>query len=367
MLNVSRLPFVMLAMMCLLLGLWTGLIRIGWDFSLHSLWTVGGGPWSMMPTLTMHHGAIMVGGFLGTLISLEKVIPLKKKWLFSIPLLSASSIVFFALHQPAISFIFLILSGAGLILVFLQYFRKDKSLIYILMLAGSVCWFVGNVLLLTRDLYPLAFPWWFGFILFIIIAERLELMKFLPVTENKKKVLILLLILLLTGILFSFQGIWKGISGLALMAISVWLMRYDIIGISTRKEGLPRFIAVALLSGYFSMLLTGVFFIILDDQLLAYDIFVHTFFLGFVFSMIFAHGPIILPGVLGISVKPYHKILYGWLLILHISWMARVWADIFLAFDIRKVSGILSALAILGYFATVAILTTLGQRHAKVL
>ena len=36
-LNASRLPFVMLAMMCLLSELWTGLIRIGWGCILHSL------------------------------------------------------------------------------------------------------------------------------------------------------------------------------------------------------------------------------------------------------------------------------------------------------------------------------------------
>jgi hypothetical protein len=51
---------------------------------------------------------------------------------------------------------------------------------------------------------------------------------------------------------------------------------------------------------------------------------IHTFFLGFVFSMIFAHGPIILPGVLGISIKPYHPLLYVWLFFLHASWTIRL-------------------------------------------
>ncbi|MEX2233657.1 MAG: hypothetical protein WD824_15945 [Cyclobacteriaceae bacterium] len=80
----------------------------------------------------------------------------------------------------------------------------------------------------------------------------------------------------------------------------------------------------------------------------------HTFFLGFVFSMIFAHGPIILPGVLEIFVKPYSKILYAWLVLLHLSWIIRVARDIILEFQIRKISGIISTVSILCYFVTVA-------------
>jgi len=57
-----RIPFVVFAVINLLTGLWAGLIRSGWNFP--------GTP------LAVHHGAIMVGGFLTTLIILEKVVPL---------------------------------------------------------------------------------------------------------------------------------------------------------------------------------------------------------------------------------------------------------------------------------------------------
>ncbi len=343
MIKVSRIPFILLALLCLITGLWTGLSRIGWDLFL-------------LPA-TAHHGAIMVGGFLGTLISIEKIIPLKKKVLFLIPSSSGLSVFFFILNQPWWSIILLILASASLVLVFYAYLIRERSLIYALMLAGALSWLIGNILLLTRNFYPLAFPWWMGFILFVITSERLELMRFLPVSALKKKVFVGFLIAFVIGVVISFHGIGNIISGLALVAISVWLMRNDLIGITLKKNGLPQFVAVSLLCGYMALLLAGILFVTLSSQLLAYDAIVHTFFLGFVFSMIFAHGPIILPGVLGSSAKPFHKILYLWLFFLQSSWLIRIFADVYMATSWRKMSGFISALAIVAYFITMATLT----------
>lgn len=354
MINFFRLPFVFLAMVCLLLGLWTGLGRIGWNLHL-------------LPA-TVHHGAIMVGGFLGTLISLEKIIPLKKRMLYLVPVLSAASVVLYLLSLPSAGFVSLVLASAGLSAVFFYYFVRERNMIYLLMFAGGICWLTGNILLITQRFYPLSFPWWLGFALCIITSERLELTKFLPVKASAKKLLVLFLGVYVAGALLSFHGIGQTVSGIGLVAIALWLLRFDLIAISIRKEHLPRFVAVALLLGYIAMLLTGVFFISLEDQPLAYDALVHTFFLGFVFSMIFAHGPIILPGVLGISVKPYHKILYLWLILLHLSWISRIAGDLILHPEIRMFSAMLSVFAILCYFATIATITIISQhRHAKIL
>ena len=94
------------------------------------------------------------------------------------------------------------------------------------------------------------------------------------------------------------------------------------------------------------------FFVTFSNEWLAYDAIVHTFFIGFVFSMIFAHGPIILPGVLGSSIKPFHKILYVWLFLLHSSWLLRIFSDAFVNLPLRRMSGAISAIAILAYLIT---------------
>jgi hypothetical protein len=353
MIKRERLPIVFLAMLCLLSGLWSGLSRIGWDIY-------------VLP-VTAHHGAVMVGGFLGTLIALEKIIPLKKKELYIIPVLNAISVFFFFVRKPGISIALLITSSAALVFVFYHYFRTQRKIIYVLMLLGAVSWLTGNILLMTRLFYPLAFPWWTAFALFIITAERLEVMTFLPVGKSHKIVLVTLLLGFIVGILFSFHGTGSLICGLSLTGASLWLMRHDLIGVNIKKQGLHKFMAVTLLTGYIALLMTGVFFFALSEQWLTYDALVHSFFIGFVFSMIFAHGPIILPGILGITATPFSRILYLWLGLLQASWLVRFFADVTLALEIREISGLLSVVAILGYFATIAVLTVRSRQHAEVL
>jgi len=40
-----------------------------------------------------------------------------------------------------------------------------------------------------------------------------------------------------------------------------------------------------------------------------------------------------------------------------LSWLIRIFADVFIEMEIRKISGLLSAVAILGYFITIAVVT----------
>lgn len=89
----------------LIIGMTAGLIRIGWSFPLNSI--------------AIHHGAIMVGGFLGTLILLEKVIPLKRKILLALPVVSALSLVMIIPGFFNIGQMLLITGAVGLLGVFI--------------------------------------------------------------------------------------------------------------------------------------------------------------------------------------------------------------------------------------------------------
>jgi hypothetical protein len=337
MIKTSRIPFLILAFLCLLVGIWTGLTRLGWELT-------------PLPS-TLHHGAIMVGGFIGTLILLEKIVPLKIKALYIFPILSAASCLLFSVGQPMMAIASLSLASLGLVLTFLLYLRKEHGPVQYMMVIGSVCWLTGNIFLFLRPFYPAVVSWWIAFALFVIISERLELMKFLPVSKLAKTNLYALLLLFLIGLINSFHGPGSLIYGASLIGISIWAMRYDIIGITIHKTKLTRYIAVALVLGYFSLLLTGIL-----TNWLSYDTTIHSFFIGFVFSMIFAHGPVIIPGVLGISFKPYHKLFYFWLGLLHISWITRTIGNFLMDLDLRKLSGAISLIGILGYLITVATL-----------
>lgn len=348
-----RLPFMLFAFANLLIGIMAGLIRIGWSFSIDSI--------------AAHHGAIMVGGFLGTLILLEKVIPLKIKILFALPVVNALSLVMIIPEFYHIGQICLITGAIGLLVVFMLYFRKQpRDLSVMLMIAGACCQITGHIMLVTKQFYPMAFPWWMGFILFVIVGERVELSKFLPVTKQNKYLLLGILFLFLIGILLPFHGMGKYLSGIALVSIALWLLRYDVISIAIKKNGLTRFSAAALMTGCLALMLTGVFLISLPDLPFAYDAMVHTFFLGFAFSMIFAHGPIILPGVLGLNVKPYHPLLYLPLIAMIGSLMLRLLADtMVLSYTVRQWSGWISAGSILVYFMLLLSISVIKHMHAK--
>lgn len=310
----------------------------------------------------LHHGGIMVGGFLSTLIAIEKIIPLKKKWLLVIPALSSSTVILFYLGHVDIAIPMLIASSAGLAVVYGIYLRQSVDVPMVLMLISALCLLTGNIVLLSKNLYPLAFPWWMGFLLFTIVSERLDLTKFLPVNKNQKRLLLYCLGFFVLGILTPFHGSGSYISGAALVMTGTWLLRFDVIRINLRKTGLTKFTGVALLSGYCFLMFSGVLMISLPSSVaFGYDAVVHTFFLGFVFTMIFAHGPVILPGVLGLMVKPYHVFLYIPLILLIASVLIRVMADLnLIPLSMQLVSGYLTAIAILLYFITLI----LSTRHA---
>ncbi len=340
------------AFLNLVTGMLSGLGRLGWQIPL--------------PDSYAHHGAIMVGGFLGTLIALEKVIPLKRPILFTGPLFSAASVVVFLNDEFRAAVVMQLIAGLVFALAYATYLRAQYSQELVLALLGVVCWVVGSVLLFWKQFYPQVFPWYMGFLVFTIVAERLELSRFLPVTRRQKNWLLGSLGLFLVSLLVPFHGAGKLMAGVSLLSTGTWLLRYDVIRITLRKEGLTRFTAIALLSGYIALLTEGCLLVFIGPaQAFGYDMLVHTFFLGFVFSMIFAHGPIILPGVLGLSAKPYHSLFYVPLIILLLSLGVRLAADSFLLpLAVRMWSGWLSLGAILLYFISMGIATLHAVRRA---
>lgn len=348
------LPFLIVSALAnLLLGMLGGLGRMGWSHSLSEA--------------IVHHGACMVGGFLGSLIALEKIVPLKKPVFFIGPFMSAASILCFIAGSAHVALILLCLSSVVLCLVYGLYLVRNYSLYLAIALAGALCWVVGNFLLFSKLFYPMAFPWWMAFVLLTVCSERLELSRFLPVSSFAKKVFIFLLILFVAGITLPFHLGGNFVSGLALVIIALWLMRYDVISITLKKQGLQAFTARALLGGYVALVLAGIFLISLNNTSYSYDSIVHTFFLGFAMAMIFAHGPLILPGLLGLQVKPFHTLFYLPLFLLFISLLIRLLANAnLIAFTYRIFSGWLSVAAILLYFMFMLTFMVRATRHAKV-
>jgi hypothetical protein len=221
-----------------------------------------------------------------------------------------------------------------------------------------VLWIVGTALWL--DGYPLVqvVPWWAGFLVLTIVGERLELAALGRLTPFGRAAFAGITLLFLAGLGLSAADAGAGIrvAGVALAGYALWLGRYDIARRTVRRPGLPRFVALALLPGYVWLAVAGALWLwhgaVLAGTL--HDAALHSLFLGFVFSMIFGHAPVIFPGVLGIAI-PFRRIFYGHLGLLHAGLALRVGGDLAGNFRVARWGGTVNAIAIAVFLvATIA-------------
>ncbi len=331
-----------LVLVSLIIGMLAGLFRLGWSIP--------------MGQVAGEHGALMVGSFLGTLICLERIVALKKKWLYIIPIVSGSSFIFFLLGKQAIAMGMLTVGSLGLIYIYIDLLRRFKEYYYYVMLVGALSWAVGNLLIIQKSFYPAAAPWWIAFILLTVFGERLELSKFLPQSALKRQTMIATISLFMIGILLPYHSTGKIITGAGMILMASWLLHYDIARKSAKATGIHRFTGMLLLAGYFWLAISGIFMLFEFNILFQYDAMLHSFFLGFTFSMIFAHAPIIFPGVAGLAMRPYHKSLVYWGILLQVGIVCRMIADVTMHTDGRQYAGILNVLVILGFFVNLVII-----------
>ncbi len=355
---LARLPFMALAGLSLLTALWAGLIRLGWPLPL------------LTSTIPPNHGPLMVVGFLGTLIGLERAVALRRRWPYGAPLLSGLGGL--ALLAGLSVHVTHALAAAGslfLVAIFVLLYRLQPAAYLGTMGIGALLLFVGIALWYgSFALYRVA-PWWIGFLVLTIAGERLELSRLLRLSAWARAAFITTVGLFLLGLLTSLSAFAPGIriAGVGLIALAAWLLRHDIAWRTLARGGRPRFMAICLLSGHLWLGIGGVLWLLFGNVFAAgpyYDAMLHAIFLGFVFSMIFGHAPIILPSVLGVGL-PFRRAFYCHWALLHASLAIRVGSDLALWLPGQRWGGLGNALAIVLFLANTvrAIVAGEGGRH----
>ncbi len=341
------LPLIFLS---LLTGIFSGWFRVGWNF-----------PFSLSAG---EHGALMVGSFIGTLICLERSVSYPNKIALLVPLLNACSIIFFLLYLPGIAYIFLLLGSAGLVTIYYFLYVKHKGIYILIMLSGALCYFIGNAILINTSFYPASVMWWIAFLFFTITGERVELSRFV-MNKNvfiKQLTLIVLLGIFVIGIILPFHSFGGYAAAISLIGSAVWLFKYDMAKHSLKKPGQSFYSGLLLTTGYFWLVITGLFFAAGTFYGAFYDASIHSFFLGFVFLMIFAHAPVILPAVLKLNISPFGKSLYTWYILLNLTLMLRVLCVFPDIAPLKALAGMLNGLTILGFFINMIILVRLAKK-----
>ena len=341
-----RFPVMMLALITLIAATWAGLLRLGWA------WPI------VQPTLPISHGPLMVAGFFGTLIALERAVAMGKAWAYGSPLLSGVGglLVAFGLGRQ-VGPVLMTLGSAWLVLIFAVILRKHRTGYLLVMALGAIALLVGNLIwLFGQPIFQLVL-WWAGFLILTIAGERLELGRMVRQTRFGKAAFSIAVAIFLTGlvILIPAWNVGVRLTGAGMILLGLWLLRFDIARRTIKQSGLTRFIAVCLLSGYVWLVVSGLIALIYGAVSAGpvYDAMLHAIFLGFVFAMIFGHAPIIFPAVLGLEID-YQSYFYIPLILLHLSLIARIGGELLGSGTVRLWGGLFNVIAVILYLGLIA-------------
>lgn len=349
---------LMFAGVSLLTGMLAGLTLLG-------LWA--GTP---LASLGTDHGALMVFGFVGGAIGMERTVAAKTRWAWAGPVASALGVVTLLAGAPrlvpAASFTvaFLVLGA-----VYVLIHRRQATYSVLVQAVGVIgavfatVWWGGGADF--ADIVPYAVV----FAVATIIGERMELARVsFTGTAAETTITALVLALVAAALLFAVQPqLGFALMGVLLIAVAVATVRVDAARRLIHAGKLPKYTATCMLAGYGWLIVAGLLWLGFGHTRAGHlhDAAVHSVFLGFVVSMIFAHAPFILGGVIRKSI-PYHPALYVPVVLLHAGLVLRIVADLRAA-DLAWVGGgILNVAAVLLFMATAVTLIATDKHRRRI-
>ena len=354
-----RLPLFAAALVCLLSGLWGGLVLLGLPVP------------TLLPMAAADHGPLMALGFLGTVISLERAVALGRGWAFAAPALAgAGGLALLVSLPPVVGRLLLCAASIVLVIVYVVVHRIQPALHLRVMAAGAGCWYVATVLWLAGWSLPRLVPWIAGFLVLTILGERLELARVALLTRSSIRQFLVGASLFAAGLVLSTTTAITGsagvrLAGAGMVALAVWGAAHDVARRTVKIPGVTRFMAVCLLTGYLWLSIAGVIWLVagnLGVSVEVYDAALHTVFLGFVMSMIFGHAPVIVPAVLRVRL-PFHRWFYAHVVLLHASLLVRVVLGDAAGIGLwSRIGGVGTELAILAFLAASVTAVRLSRR-----
>ena len=352
---LARVPLLILGFVGLFVGTGAGLARLGWNVP------------QAAATAAALHGPLMICSFFGVVISLERAVAIGGRWAYLGPLLAGAGGIAAITGATTIASWLFVAGSLVLLTATIDIFRRQRALFTFTLTLGALAWSAGNVLWAAGATVHQVVSWWLAFLILTIAGERLELSRFLPSSPVANRVFALVLVVIGGGLVGAQLSWGTRIFAAGLLALALWLLKQDIARRTVRGSGLTRFIAVCLISGY-CWLAIGAGVVVAAGGLTpgstSYDAAVHAFALGFVFSMVFGHAPIIFPAVLRVAV-PYHPTFYLPLALLHVSLVVRLAGDAAGSFDATRAGGLLNALALAGFILSTASAVIRGERKRR--
>lgn len=320
-----RLAFAGLVAAALLAGVGGGLVRAGVAVPTFVPSSV-----PVAAAAVSGHAFLMICVFMGTVIAIERAVAVKHPAAFAGPLVSGLAGAALLAGAPRAAA--WLAAGAALLFVGvnLVVVGRQRAAHTGVPLAGAAAWAAGCLLHALGALPGAVVPLWLCFLVFTIAAERLEMTRMMRRHAGAGPALLALLALAAGGaVLSAVEPAWGGgLYGAALVALAGWLAVFDIARRTVRVVGLSRYMALCLLTGYAWLAIAGLAWAGTALGLPWRDAALHGLALGFVFSMVLGHAPVILPAVARV------KVAFGWpfylpLALLHASLALRLGGGLF--------------------------------------
>lgn len=339
-----RILLVLPAVLALVAGVLSGLARLGVAVPSFFVMLVG------------VHGALMVGGFFGTLIGLERAVALGRGWPYLAPLLSGLGALALVVWPGALrGAVLLVLASLCMSAACIDVWRRQREAHLATLAVAALAWLLGNLLWWGSGSLLAAVPAWSAFLILTIAGERLELSRFVPTPRAARTAFSLIaLLILLSAVAAGMSSLALRIYAVALLLLAGWLLRYDIARRTVRGKGLTRYMAVCLLSGYLWLGIAATLGLAggLAPGNPLRDAALHALLLGFVFAMVFGHAPVIAPAVTRLRLR-WHAGFYLPLALLHATLALRVLSAWQGEFAWRQWGGLGNALVLLLFVAMV--------------
>lgn len=338
----------------LLAGVAGGLFRLG-----VALPAMADAAW--LGRAALAHAALMICGFLGTVIGIERAVAVKLRAAFVAPLASGLGALCLLLGQAVAGawlgvLAAIVFAGVNIVVV-----RRQRAAHTLLLLVSALAWLIGNLLFATGYGSVEILPWWFAFLVMTIAAERLEMTRLMRRRPAAQWSLCALLLALLAGAAASALSPVLGgvLYGASLVLLALWLGVFDIARRTVFAHGLSRYMAVCLLGGYAWLAVAGVAWVGVSLGLPVRDVALHALGLGFIVSMMMGHAPVILPAIARVKLQ-FGVFFYLPLAALHLSLILRLGFGLFDG-PLRASGALLNAAAIALFAATVAGAATLWR------
>jgi hypothetical protein len=350
---LRRLPFLVPGGVALLAGLDAALMLLGLPAPVTA---------SRLPDV---HGMLLVLGFVGTLIALERSVALGRRAGYLAPgLLGAGALLLLSPAPLPVGKAVLLGGAVAMTAVYVPLWRRQRDDAVLVQGLGAVLAVGATTLWLGGVAVPSLLPWLVGFIVLTIAGERLELARIaMGPAAGRRLVLMSCAVVVAVAASLLWPGLGTPVLGLVLAVLVGWLSVHDVARRTVRSTGLVRFMAASMLAGYFWLAVAAGIWLLGGPATegVRYDALVHAVFLGFTLSMIMAHAPVILPAVLRRPLR-YHPALLVPAAALHASLALRLWVGDALGLPAAwQVGGALNIVALLGFVGIVVRAVTLDS------